>query len=34
MNSVRQISKVWQSKPAIEGAGVYLKRAFDHTDLP
>ncbi|MBI5602557.1 MAG: pirin family protein [Deltaproteobacteria bacterium] len=34
MNSVRMISKVWKSKPTIEGAGVHLKRAFGNTQVP
>ena len=34
MNSVRKISKVWKSKPTIEGAGVHLKRAFGYNQVP
>ena len=34
MNSVRKISKVWKSRPTIEGAGVHLKRAFGHSEVP
>jgi quercetin 2,3-dioxygenase len=34
MNSVRKISKVWKSKPTIEGAGVHLKRAFGYNRVP
>src|SRR5512137_1464557 len=34
MNSVRRISKVWKSKPTIEGAGVHLKRAFGYYQAP
>jgi hypothetical protein len=34
MNSVRKISKVWKSKPNIEGAGVHLKRAFGYWNGP
>ena len=34
MNSVRMISKVWKSKPTIEGAGVHLKRAFGNYQVP
>jgi redox-sensitive bicupin YhaK (pirin superfamily) len=34
MNSVRKISKVWKSKPTIEGAGVHLKRAFGYYQVP
>ena len=34
MHSVRKISKVWKSKPTIEGAGVHLKRAFGYNQVP
>ena len=34
MKSVRKISKVWKSKPTIEGAGVHLKRAFGYNQVP
>ncbi len=34
MNSVRMITKVWKSKPTIEGAGVHLKRAFGYYQVP
>jgi redox-sensitive bicupin YhaK (pirin superfamily) len=34
MNSVRTISKVWKSKPTIEGAGVHLKRAMGYYQVP
>ena len=34
MNSIRKISKVWKSKPTIEGAGVHLKRAFGYYQVP
>jgi redox-sensitive bicupin YhaK (pirin superfamily) len=34
MNSVRRISKVWKSKPTMEGAGVRLKRAFGYYQVP
>jgi quercetin 2,3-dioxygenase len=34
MTSVRKISKVWKSKPTIEGAGVHLKRAFGYYQVP
>jgi quercetin 2,3-dioxygenase len=34
MSSVRKISKVWISKPTIEGAGVHLKRAFGNNQVP
>jgi redox-sensitive bicupin YhaK (pirin superfamily) len=33
MNPVRKISKVWKSKPTIEGAGVHLKRAFGNNQV-
>jgi hypothetical protein len=31
---MRKISKVWQSKPTVEGAGVHLKRAFGYNQVP
>jgi quercetin 2,3-dioxygenase len=34
MTTVRKISKVWRSKPTIEGAGVHLKRAFGNNNIP
>jgi redox-sensitive bicupin YhaK (pirin superfamily) len=34
MNTVRKISKVWKSKPTVEGAGVHLKRAFGNYQVP
>jgi redox-sensitive bicupin YhaK (pirin superfamily) len=34
MDSIRKISKVWKSKPTIEGAGVHLKRAFGYYQVP
>ena len=34
VGSVRRISKVWKSKPTIEGAGVHLKRAFGNYQVP
>ena len=34
MSSVRKISKVWKSKPTVEGAGVHLKRAFGYYHVP
>ena len=34
MTSERKISKVWKSKPTIEGAGVHLKRAFGNNQVP
>ena len=30
----RKIQKIWKSKPAIEGAGVHLKRAFGYYQVP
>ena len=34
MDTIRKISKVWKSKPTIEGAGVHLKRAFGYYQVP
>jgi quercetin 2,3-dioxygenase len=34
MESIRKISKVWKSKPTVEGAGVHLKRAFGYYQVP
>lgn len=34
MDSIRKISKVWKSKPTLEGAGVHLKRAFGYHQVP
>jgi redox-sensitive bicupin YhaK (pirin superfamily) len=34
MKSVRKVSKIWKSKPTIEGAGVHLKRAFGNDHVP
>jgi hypothetical protein len=34
MTTVRKISKVWKSRPTIEGAGVHLKRAFGNNQVP
>ncbi len=34
MNGVRTITKVWKSKPTVEGAGVHLKRAFGYYQVP
>jgi quercetin 2,3-dioxygenase len=34
MNFVRKISKIWKSRPTIEGAGVHLKRAFGNIQVP
>jgi redox-sensitive bicupin YhaK (pirin superfamily) len=34
MNTPRTIRKVFKSKPTIEGAGVYLKRAFGFSQVP
>jgi redox-sensitive bicupin YhaK (pirin superfamily) len=30
----RKITKIWKSRPTIEGAGVHLKRAFGYYQLP
>ncbi|MDA8079232.1 MAG: pirin family protein [Nitrospiraceae bacterium] len=30
----RKIQKIWKSRPAIEGAGVHLKRAFGYYQVP
>lgn len=34
MTSVRKINKVSKSRPTVEGAGVYLKRAFGYYQVP
>ncbi|MDD5713210.1 MAG: pirin family protein [Smithellaceae bacterium] len=34
MTKIRKISKVWQSKPTVEGAGVHLRRAFGYYQVP
>jgi redox-sensitive bicupin YhaK (pirin superfamily) len=34
MSSDRRIKKTWKSRPAIEGAGVHLKRAFGNDHVP
>ena len=34
MPAIRKIRKVFKSKPAIEGAGVHLKRAFGFSEVP
>jgi quercetin 2,3-dioxygenase len=34
MEAIRRISKIWKSKPTIEGAGVHLKRAFGNSEVP
>lgn len=34
MVNIRKIHKVLTSKPTIEGAGVHLKRAFGHNEVP
>ena len=34
MSTIRKINKVWQSKPAVEGAGVHLHRAFGYYQVP
>ncbi len=33
MNSIRNINKVWTSRPTIEGAGVHLKRVFGNNEV-
>lgn len=32
--SIRRISKIFKSRPTIEGAGVHLKRAFGYSQVP
>lgn len=34
MTSIRESVKVWSSVPTMEGAGVRLKRAFGHAEMP
>ena len=34
MGKTRKISKIWKSRPTIEGAGVHLKRAFGFHEVP
>ena len=34
MTKVRKITKVWQSKPMLDGAGVRLHRAFGYYQVP
>jgi redox-sensitive bicupin YhaK (pirin superfamily) len=34
MSAIRKITKVWQSKPTLEGAGVHLRRAFGYYQVP
>jgi redox-sensitive bicupin YhaK (pirin superfamily) len=34
MSKTRKISKVWKSKPTLEGAGVHLKRGFGFNEVP
>ncbi len=34
MGRVRSITKIWKSRPTIEGAGVHLNRAFGYNQLP
>ena len=34
MGQLRKTKQVWKSKPTLEGAGVHLKRAFGHAELP
>jgi quercetin 2,3-dioxygenase len=32
--AARKVAKAWKSRPTIEGAGVYLKRAFGNQEVP
>ena len=34
MPAIRKITKVWQSQPTVEGAGVHLHRAFGNYQVP
>jgi len=34
MTGIRKIAQIMKSKPTIEGAGVHLKRAFGHAEVP
>lgn len=34
MTAMRKIAQIMRSKPTIEGAGVHLKRAFGHSEVP
>ena len=34
MSALRSVRKVWRSSPTVEGAGVQLKRAFGHEQVP
>ncbi|MCX5645337.1 MAG: pirin family protein [Phycisphaerae bacterium] len=34
MTETRKISKLWRSKPTMEGAGVHLRRAFGYSEVP
>jgi redox-sensitive bicupin YhaK (pirin superfamily) len=34
MSKVKKVSKVWKSKPTLEGAGVHLKRGFGFHEVP
>ena len=34
MNDIRKIRKIYKSQPAIEGAGVHLRRAFGFAEVP
>jgi redox-sensitive bicupin YhaK (pirin superfamily) len=34
MGELRKTKHVWKSKPTLEGAGVHLRRAFGHAELP
>ena len=34
MKQIREVSKVFRSKPTLEGAGVHLKRVFGYNEVP
>jgi redox-sensitive bicupin YhaK (pirin superfamily) len=34
MAQTRKIRKIWRSRPTVEGAGVYLRRAFGYDEVP
>ncbi len=34
MKTIRRIKKIFKSRPTIEGAGVYLNRAFGFNHVP
>ena len=34
MSKLRKIDQIFQAKPTLEGAGVHLKRAFGHAEVP